>query len=119
VEGAGAPAVASSSTTAAVISGRLAGQELEAVDRALAGGDAATASARLAVLLRMDPALAPVILSTADIAVSTAALGGSQLAAVHVVRGDAYRVLGRDNEAAAAYRRAHEALAGPAQEEPT
>jgi hypothetical protein len=99
------------STEAVVISGRLAGQELEQVDRSLAAGDVAGAAQRLAVLLRLDPALAPVILSSADIALATARPSRSQLAALHLVRGDAYRILGRDNEAAAAYRSAHQALA--------
>jgi len=51
---------------------------------------------------------------------ATAAAGsaGGDLSAVHLVRGDAYRILGRENEAAAAYRRAHQALStGPTQEE--
>ncbi len=108
------------STSAVVMSGRLAGEELEAVDRALTAGDAATASQRLAVLLRLDPALAPVILSEADRAAATVAPRGNDLAAIHLVRGDAYRSLGRDNEAAAAYQQAHQALAeGASPEEPT
>jgi len=108
------------STSAVVMSGRLAGEELETVNRALAAGDAATASQRLAVLLRLDPALAPVILSEADRAAATVAPRGNDLAAIHLVRGDAYRSLGRDNEAAAAYQQAHQALAeGPSSKEPT
>jgi hypothetical protein len=107
-------------TEAVVISGRLAGQELEQVDRSLARGDLVGAAQRLAVLLRLDPALAAVILSTADIALATARPSRSQLAGLHLVRGDAYRILGRENEAAAAYRSAHQALAaGPPHEEPT
>jgi hypothetical protein len=98
-------------TEAMVISGRMAGQELESVDRSLASGDVGGATQRLAVLLRLDPALAPIILSTADIALATTTPGRSQLAAIHLVRGDAYRSLGRENEAAAAYRSAHRALA--------
>jgi hypothetical protein len=86
------------STTGVVMSGLLAGEELETVDRAIARGDIAAAVARLAVL----PA------------------GSRQLSAIHLVRGDAYRSLGRDNEAAAAYQAAHQALAeGPAPKEPT
>jgi hypothetical protein len=70
--------------------------------------------------LRLDPALAPVILSTADIALARATSSSSQLAALHLVRGDAYRILGRDNEAAAAFRSAHQVLAtGATHEEPT
>ena len=107
-------------TSAVVMSGRLAGEELEAVDGALARGDVGSASQRLAVLLRLDPALAPVILSSADQAAAAAPPGSSHLAAIHLVRGDAYRTLGRDNEAAAAYQQAHQALAaGSTTEEPT
>jgi hypothetical protein len=99
------------------MSGRLAGQELERVDRSLATGDVRAATGRLAVLLRLDPALAPIILSAAERAAAVKPLAGGDLAAIHLVRGDAYRVLGRDNEAAAAYRAAHQALpAGPPQE---
>jgi hypothetical protein len=105
------------STTAIVMSGRLAGEELEQVDRSLRAGDVRAATSRLAVLLRLDPALAPVILSTAERAAAARPAGGD-LSAVHLVRGDAYRILGRENEAAAAYRRAHEALStGPTQED--
>ena len=108
------------STTGVVISGRLAGEELATVDRAIAGGDIAAAVARLAVLLRLDPALAPIILSSADRAAATVPAGSRHLSAIHLVRGDAYRSLGRDNEAAAAYQAAHQALAeGPAPKEPT
>jgi hypothetical protein len=107
------------STAAVVMSGRLAGEELETVERAMAAGDLSAATGRLAVLLRLDPALAPIILSAADRAVTAAARGSADLPAMHLVRGDAYRVLGRDTEAAAAYQEAHQALAqGPSSKEP-
>jgi hypothetical protein len=109
-----------SSTSAVVLSGRLAGQELDRVDRSLAAGDAGAATGRLAVLLRLDPALAPVILSAAERAATLATTSGGDLSAIHLVRGDAYRILGRENEAAEAYRLAHQALLrGPSREEPT
>jgi hypothetical protein len=105
------------STTAIVVSGRLAGEELEEVDRSLRAGDVPAATGRLAVLLRLDPALAPVILSAAERAAAAGPAGGD-LSAVHLVRGDAYRILGRENEAAAAFRLAHQALStGPTQED--
>ena len=107
-------------TAAVVMSGRLAGEELEAADQALKAGDIATGTGRLAVLLRLDPALAPIILTAADRAVEATPRAGHELAAIHLVRGDAYRFLGRDNEAAAAYQAAHEALGtGPSSKEPT
>lgn len=107
------------STNAVVMSGRRAGEELETVERDLANGDIRAATGRLAVLLRLDPALAPIILSTADRAVA-AAPSAADLSAIHLVRGDAYRFLGRDTEAAAAYQEAHQALAeGSSSKEPT
>ena len=108
------------STGAVVMSGRIAGAELETVDQAIAAGDIAAAVARLGVLLRLDPALAPIILSSADRAAATVSAGSHHLSAIHLVRGDAYRSLGRDNEAAAAYQAAHQALTqGPPSKEPT
>jgi hypothetical protein len=105
----GSPAGAGS-TTAVVMTGRLAGEELDLADRALAAGDLVAASHRLAVLLRLDPALAPIILSAADRATAAASSGSGELTVIHLVRGDAYRTMGRDNEAAAAYRLAHQTL---------
>jgi hypothetical protein len=117
--GVGQPGGATS-TSAVVMSGRLAGEELDRVDRSLDGGDVASASRRLGVLLRLDPALAPVILSAADRAVATAPPGSPELSAIHLVRGDAYRTLGRDTEAGVAYQQAHQALTGGSSpEEPT
>ena len=108
------------STTAIVVSGRLAGEELETVDRALARGQTAVAGERLGVLLRLDPALAPIILPSADKAASIAPAGSPGLSSIHLVRGDAYRILGREIEAAAAYQQAHQTLApGSTSEEPT
>jgi hypothetical protein len=98
-------------TAAVVMSGRLAGEELQSVDRSLAAGETAAATDRLAVLLRLDPALAPVILSAADKAIANAEPGSASASAVHLVRGDAYRILGREIESAAAYQQAHQALA--------
>jgi hypothetical protein len=123
--GLGTPAVLGGphSTAALVVSGRHAGEELERVDRALAVGDIHSAAARLAVLLRLDAALAPVILSVAERAMAAATRPGrstiaGDVSALHLVRGDAYRILGRENEAAAAYRQAHQALpTGPTREE--
>jgi hypothetical protein len=109
-----------SSTAAVVMSGRLAGDELGLVERSLARGDVTGASQRLSVLLRLDPALAPVILSEADRAAASAPPGSRDLSAIHLVRGDAYRSLGRDIEAKAAYEQAHQALdRGPMPEEST
>ena len=108
------------STSAVVVSGRLAGEELEKVDQHLAAGALSAAAGRLAVLLRFDPALAPIILTAADRAAAAAPPDSDDLPAIQLVRGDAYRLLGRDKEAAAAYQEAHHALAkGPLPKEPT
>ena len=114
--GRGGPAqpAGAGSASAAVTGGRAAGAELELAEQAFATGDATAAGDRLAVLLRLDPALAPIILSTADRAAAKIPAGDPGVAAIHLVRGDAYRLLGRDNEAAAAYQAAHQALSvGP------
>jgi len=118
--GRGGPAqpAGAGSASAAVTGGRVAGEELELAERAIAAGDATAAGDRLAVLLRLDPALAPIILSTADGAAAVIPAGDPGVAAIHLVRGDAYRLLGRDNEAAAAYQAAHQALPnGPSTKE--
>ena len=108
------------STSAVVMSGRIAGEEFAIVDQAIAAGDIAAAVARLGVLLRLDPALAPIILSSADRAAATVPATSRHLSAIHLVRGDAYRSLGREVEAAAAYQAAHQALTeGPTSKEPT
>ncbi|MGD8485587.1 MAG: hypothetical protein PVG27_06420 [Chloroflexota bacterium] len=108
------------SAAAVVMSGLIAGEELETVEQSVSRGDISGATQRLAVLLRLDPALAPIILSAADRTVSVAPLDSRDLPALHLVRGDAYRALGRDNEAAAAYQAAHQALGtGPSSKEPT
>ncbi len=84
--------------------------------------DTANASARLAVLLRLDPALAPgSILSCGRPCASAAPAGQAPRSRrIDLVRGDADRVLGCDTQAAAAYQQAHQALAaGPPSKEPT
>lgn len=102
------------------VSGRTAGHELEAVERLLAEGRHQAATERLAVLLRLDPALAPIVLSLADRAVAAGRAGAEGLTALHVVRGDAYRSMGREIEADAAYKEAMRALpARPETKEPT
>jgi hypothetical protein len=99
------------STSAALLTGRMAGEELETVEQSLADGRPDQAVERLAVLLRLDPALAPVNLGLADRAVD--AIGdGPGLSAVHLIRGDALRHLGRESDAGIAYQQAHQALAG-------
>ena len=70
------------------------GLELEAARRAIAAGDLGSAAVRLALTLRHDPSLAAAVL---------AAAGTHDDPALDIVRGDAYRVIGRHVEARAAY----------------
>jgi tetratricopeptide (TPR) repeat protein len=94
--------------------GRAAGQELEAAERELSLGLVADAIDRLALVLRFDPALAPVILSMADRALLAPGDRHQGQVAIHLLRGDAYRGLGRDTEAADAYQEAMRALSARA-----
>jgi len=75
--------------------------ELDAARAALIEGRPAEAAVRLALVLRTDPELAPAVL---------AAVGSRGGAALDLVRGDAYRVVGRESDAAAAYDAAAAAL---------
>jgi len=103
-----------------VDAGRAEGLELEVVEGQIARGELIGVPERLALLLRIDRALAPVILSLADRVIATRAPDASSLSALHLLRGDAYRGLGRDAEATSAYQEAMRALAGrPTPEEST
>jgi hypothetical protein len=90
--------------------GLVAGRELGVVEDAIARGETSAVAARLALVLRLDRALAPVILSLADRAVETVPPEGPEAAALHLVRGDAYRLLGHEGDATAAYQRSRLAL---------
>jgi hypothetical protein len=78
-------------------------EELNSAREALAAGDAATAAVRLAVVLRVRPALAPAVLDVA---------GTETGAAFDLVRGDAYRLVGHELEARREYGAAAASLAG-------
>ena len=69
-------------------------EELEAGRRALVAGSLEEASLRLALTLRLAPALAPAVIE---------ATVGSASAALSVVRGDAFRLVGLETEARRAY----------------
>ncbi len=64
--------------------------ELEAGRTAVRGGDVAAGAVHLSVAMRLSPALAPAVLD---------ALGTQSGAIVEIVRGDAYRLVGREVEA--------------------
>ena len=61
---------------------------------------------------RLDPAVAPVILGLVDRAAASMPPDAPGLSALHLVRGDALRHLGRESDAVAAYQLDHQALAG-------
>ena len=68
--------------------------ELDAGRAALAAGSLDEATLRFALVLRLAPALAPAVLEATD---------GVPGAAVNVVRGDAYRLVGLESEAQRAF----------------
>jgi hypothetical protein len=79
--------------------------ELEAARAALEAGDADGAAVRLSVVLRLAPHLAPAVLDLVE------GVAGPMLG---LVRGDAYRLVGRETEAERAWRSAATDIAGPA-----
>lgn len=84
-----------------------ASDALAAGTLAIQRGDATTAAMHLGLVLRLAPALAPAVL---------AALGDRDARELAFVRGDAYRLLGREREARAAYRQARPPLPTPSDE---
>ena len=78
--------------------------ELEAARDAIVAGDEIGGAIRLAVILRIAPALAPAVLD---------ATGGRRGPALDLVRGDAYRLVGHETAARKAYAAAARAAAQP------
>jgi hypothetical protein len=127
-------------TTDPVEAGREADRELQAAERDLARGDMVALADRLGLLLRRDPALAPVILSITEHALAVGeertsahatdgepstpadaqpgpAAGGPVpvtpgMASLQMLRGDILRGLGNDADATRAYQEALRALPG-------
>jgi len=87
---------------------------LDAGEAALIAGDLASAALHLGLAVRVAPSIAPVVLS---------AIGDTPDAGLQMVRGDAYRALGRETDARRAYEAAmavrEPAEAPPAPAEPT
>jgi hypothetical protein len=103
----------------AVDVGLAAGRELEVIEELVERGELSTVAERLGLLLRIDRALAPVILSLADRATAAAGSDHRIAGALDLLRGDAYRILGREREASQAYERSFRALrAQPADDQP-
>jgi hypothetical protein len=91
--------------------GRAAGLELEHVESEIAAGHLDGIADRLALLFRMDRALAPVILSLAERVLTQLPATDPRAASLNTLRGDIYRSLGREAEANAAYQEALRAVA--------
>lgn len=91
--------------------GRAAATELAAIEEAIASQRLTGVAERLGLLLRADGALAPLILVHADRAVTTSRHDDPAAAALHLVRGDAYRELGRGSDATAAFQQSLRAVA--------
>lgn len=72
--------------------------ELDLGRAAIAAGDLASAAVHLAVALRLSSALAPAILDAA-----ASAPVGHSVAALELVRGDAYRAVGHETDARRAF----------------
>ncbi len=92
--------------------------ELAEIQVRLGSGEFAGAATRLALLLRTRPVLAPAILSVADQALQ-AGPPVQEVAALHLVRGDAYRLMGRESLAAEAFQQSTRALRARPSEEKT
>jgi hypothetical protein len=91
--------------------GRAAARELAAIEEAIASQRLTGVAERLGLLLRADGALAPLILARADQALAAGSNDDPAVAALHLVRGDAYRELGRGSDATAAFQQSLRAVA--------
>jgi hypothetical protein len=100
--------------------GLAAGTELAVAEAELEAGELRPALARLALVLRFDGALAPVILSLTERVVPEGVDDPWVLLALHLLRGDACRDVGLELEASDAYREALRVLeARTTQKEPS
>lgn len=93
--------------------GPSARDEVDIVEAAIDARRVRDVAVRLMIMLREEGARAPLVLSLADRAIEAAATP-PVAASLHLVRGDAYRAMGRETEAAAAFERAREVIGGAA-----
>jgi len=96
-----------------------ADRELATASLELAARHVRPVPSRLALVLRLDPAFAASVIELADGALPAAAHDPPTAAALHIVRGDAYRGLGYETEAVAAYHLALRVLTARITEETT
>jgi hypothetical protein len=96
-----------------------AGEQLAAVRADLDGGRLAAVAARLSLLVRTEPRLAAPIVGLAEEALEHVDPDGLEAASLHLVRGDAYRLLGRELEAVAAFQGSRRPIKASATGEPS
>ena len=82
---------------------------LAEIQARVARADLAGTATRLGLVLRTRPALAPAVLAVADEAIH-ADPAGAEVAGLHLVRGDAYRLMGRETLAAEAFQHSSRSL---------
>jgi hypothetical protein len=108
----GEAAAAGLAASSGVIGRDTARDQIQVVEAAIAAGERRGVAVRLGIILRDEAALAPLVLSLADRAIATGERSGPGAAAFQLVRGDAFRAMGREIEASAAYQRARQAVDG-------
>jgi hypothetical protein len=86
--------------------------ELAEVQQSIARRETAGIGVRLSIVLRSHAALAPAVLAAAEDALR-ASPEPSDAAAIHLVRSDAYRLMGRETLSRQAVQQAHGALRAP------
>jgi hypothetical protein len=108
----GEAAAAGLAASSGVIGRDTARDQIQVVEAAIAAGERRGVAVRLGIILRDEAALAPLVLSLADRGIATGERSGPGAAAFQLVRGDAFRAMGREIEASAAYQRARQAVDG-------
>jgi hypothetical protein len=113
----GEAAAAGLAASSGAIGRDTARDQVQVVEAAIAAGERRGVAVRLGIILRDEAALAPLVLSLADRAIATGERSGPGAAAFQLVRGDAFRAMGREIEASAAYQRARQAVDGASSRE--
>jgi hypothetical protein len=91
---------------------RAVARELEAIEWSVEHGHFDSLPGRLAIVLQTDPSQASRVLELTETAVELIGGGGELATELLLVSGDAYQVLGRKEDAAAAYRASARAMEG-------
>jgi hypothetical protein len=91
---------------------RAVARELEAIEWSVEHGHFESLPGRLAIVLQTDPSQAARVLELTETAVELIGGGGELATELLLVSGDAYQVLGRKEDAAAAYRASARAMEG-------